>query len=138
MLVNTEPVVWREATERFFGNAGEYNLNISPLVATEIERAPMEYRTVVQERIDNLNPGYLREKPEIRELATEYITREIITEKYFNDAFHIAYASYYAMDILASFNFRHIVRYRNKEMVRAANILLGYNTPKIVSPEELV
>lgn len=138
MLVNTEPVVWRETTERFFENADNFNLNISPLVAAEIERAPAEYRTIVKERIDNVKPGYLREKPEIRELATEYIEREIITEKYFNDAFHIAYASYYAMDILASFNFRHIVRYRNKEMVHAANILLGYNTPKIVSPEELI
>ena len=42
------------------------------------------------------------------------------------------------MDALVSFNFKHIVKFKTKVEVKAANLILGYHTPMIITPEELL
>jgi len=79
----------------------------------------------------------LGETGEILNLANLYVERKLFSEKYRDDAMHVAYASYHDMDYLVSYNFRHIVRVNRKNIIKATNSILGYHTPEIVSAEEL-
>jgi hypothetical protein len=51
---------------------------------------------------------------EIEFLVGEYIKNKIITEKKIADAFHVAYSTVFEMDILLSWNFKHLANV-NKE-----------------------
>ena len=58
--------------------------------------------------------------------------------KAFRDATHLAYAVYYGVDYLLTWNCSHIA---NAEVVRklaALNQTLGMGTPTICTPEELM
>ena len=55
-----------------------------------------------------------------------------------DDARHVAYAVYYSADIIASYNFSHIVRISTITQLQSVNLGLGFRTPEIRSPEELL
>ncbi|MBI4713096.1 MAG: PIN domain-containing protein [Planctomycetes bacterium] len=71
-------------------------------------------------------------------LADEYIKNNIIPALNRDDALHIALASIYGIDFLVSYNFEHIVKVRTIDRVTGVNLLCGYKTPRIVSPEEVL
>lgn len=137
MLANDEPAVWREAVDSFFERSSDFDLCISPIVVEEIYRVPDDFRKVIIDKIVSVNPEYLIRNADITALADEYVNRGIFTPKYLYDGLHVAFASYYGVDILVSFNYRHLVRYENKRLIHATNIVLGYSTPSIISPEEV-
>jgi len=71
------------------------------------------------------------------ELAKAYIKQGIIPKDYYDDALHISLAAISGMDVIVSWNFKHMVNLATRRQVRAINILNGYNEIDIVSPEEL-
>lgn len=75
---------------------------------------------------------------EAENLAQKYVDENIFPKKRKMDALHVAIASVKGVDYILSWNFEHIVRIKTKEMVRGANTLLGYETPEIVVPEEVI
>lgn len=64
----------------------------------------------------------------------EYVSRGIIPVKHIEDAIHIAVATINSADILASWNFEHIVKLKTKREINAVNILLGYDPIEIAEP----
>jgi len=74
---------------------------------------------------------------EIKTLAEEYVARGVIPIKYIEDALHIAVATVNYLDILASWNFEHIVKLKTKREVNAINVLLGYSEIEIIEPAML-
>jgi hypothetical protein len=75
---------------------------------------------------------------EVKELADRYISAGIIPEKYRNDALHIAVAVVNDLDVIISWNLEHIVKLKTKLGVEGVNILLGYKTIEIMTPEEVI
>jgi len=138
MVVNEEPVVYHEAAVRFFEEYGIYSIYISVLVLEEIERAKRQVFDEISRFVDKVNPSILPVSSNVDELAKEYIRRGVFTEKTRADAIHVAYATVNDMDYLLSFNFRHIVRVRAKELIQATNLFMGYRTPVITWPEEMI
>ena len=59
------------------------------------------------------------------QLAKEYVKENIIPLRYEDDAIHIAVATINDVDILVSWNFRHIVKYETKKRVKGVNIVNG-------------
>ena len=119
MLVNDRPRVWREVADDFFTRSGDFELYISPAITDEIERAPEVYKKVIIEKLDSINPTNLIESEEVTALAYKYLERGIFTPKYIDDGLHVAYASYYRVEIMVSYNFRHIVKYGKKREIDA-------------------
>jgi predicted nucleic acid-binding protein len=128
----------RAAAERLFEQIERYRPFISVVVIEEIAKASPPKKDLLSREIKRYQPTILELTPEIIGLADEYIRRGTIPAKYRNDAFHVAFASYYDMDALVSFNFKHIVKFKTKVEVKAANLILGYHTPMIITPEELL
>lgn len=75
---------------------------------------------------------------EARELADNYIGEKILGKASLNDAYHIAISTVNRMDILASWNFRHIVNLDKIRLFNAINMKLGYPVIDIRAPKELI
>ena len=136
-LEDAAPAYFPNGARALFARGDQYEFFISPVVAREITDAPAELRERLMRAVAGVKPTPLRETEDINSLAAAYIRRGIFPAAYRDDALHVAFASYYALDFLVSYNFRHIVSVSRRELVRAANTVLGYRSPVIVTPDEL-
>lgn len=75
---------------------------------------------------------------EIDRLADKYIAEGIIPAVYRDDALHIALASVKGLDILVSWNFKHLVKHKTRVEVTGVNTLLGYKAIDICTPWEVI
>jgi len=126
----------KAATERFFNVTRDADLLIAELVIAEIELARNPKRDLILGYIKDRRPNVLPDAKEVTVLAEEYVNRGIIPPKYVADALHIAFAGYYSLNAIISWNFEHIVKVKTRREVRAVNTILGYAAPEIATPEE--
>jgi predicted nucleic acid-binding protein len=75
--------------------------------------------------------------PEIVEIAEEYIRHKLMPNEFRGDALHLAYASYYKMDFLPTWNCEHLANANKKKHIRVINSRLDLYTPEIITPLEL-
>lgn len=108
---------------------------ISELVKSEIIPSPEHIKTTLKELIE-LDPEVLTSTTEVLYLLDKYIEVNIIGPKHYNDMNHIALATVADVDILTSWNFKHIVHYDKIQKFNAVNIDNGYKPIKIYSPRE--
>ena len=87
--------------------------------------------------ISNYDISVLAATEEINELAKEYVKSGIFPEKYIDDARHIACATTYNLDIILSWNFKHIVKRKTIIMTEQINLMQGYKNVEIYSPAEV-
>jgi hypothetical protein len=72
-------------------------------------------------------------------LADIYIKNGIIPRKKVADAFHIAYSTVFEMDILLSWNFKHLANVNKERKIIALNETNGYNYPfRMANPLEVL
>ncbi|KUG25028.1 hypothetical protein ASZ90_005166 [hydrocarbon metagenome] len=74
---------------------------------------------------------------EIIELSNKYILKDIISAKYKADALHIATATIHRVDLIVSWNFKHMVNVRRIREYNSVNLSEGYPTIDIRSPKEV-
>jgi len=130
----------REVTLKLFEEIkkGKYEVFISEVVLREINRAPEGKAVKLRDQIKRINPEELTLGYDSQLLAKEYMKRNIIPAKYEDDAFHIAIASVNNLDVIVSWNFKHIVKLKTKREVAGINTLMGYKPIEIYSPLEVV
>jgi predicted nucleic acid-binding protein len=112
-----------------------YEPIISELVATELENVPDYVRNKLSE-LNNLE--IIDINSEINLLSDNYLKEKIVTKKYRNDCLHIAYATYHKIDVLVSWNFKHIVNLDKIHRFNSVNLREGYNILEIRTPREVV
>jgi hypothetical protein len=135
--VDVEPAYYRLAAQKLLRRTDDFSFFISQTVFREVGEAPPPIRNALEGLIERVNPVPLVITDEVLSLTEEYVKRGLFTPRYRNDAVHVALASSYAVDYLASYNFRHIVAVSRRRLIQATNVILGYKSPEIVSPEEL-
>jgi predicted nucleic acid-binding protein len=116
--------------------SGIFRPVVSEIVALEMEDAP----TLVQETYEDLlrlNPDVLEVDEEEALLADQYLERGILSGNYYDDAQHIALATVANVDVLASWNFQHIVHFDKIRQFNAVNLEQGYKPIDIRSPREV-
>ena len=72
-----------------------------------------------------------------KELARMYVENGIFPLKYFDDAQHVAIASYNEINYLISWNFEHLVKVKTRRSVNFVNFRNGFREIEIISPQEL-
>lgn len=127
----------KEITLRFFRDFDRYEVYISEVVITEINRAPQKKKDMLLELISKYEFEELIFDESAKILADRYIKEGVIPQKHQEDAFHIAIASVNNMDAIISWNFSHIVRLKTKREVVGINVLMGYKEIEIFSPMEV-
>ena len=124
----------RRLLERCAG--GEVTLVVSGVTLQELDRAPQAVRDVLRDLGDDAYET-IPVTTEIEALADSYIESGALGERMRNDAMHIAAATLAKVDVLASWNFRHIVNARRISLFNEVNRELGVGKIEIRSPEAL-
>ncbi|MBI5473791.1 MAG: PIN domain-containing protein [Ignavibacteriae bacterium] len=130
---------FQDDTRRLFAEIekGEMLVVISELTARELFRAPQE----VQELLDRIPTGKLDVfsiTDETTALAEHYIEEGALAKKSISDAQHIATATVARVDVLVSWNFRHMVNFFRVRQYNSINLRYGYPTIDIRSPREVL
>ena len=127
-----------EASLAFFDmvRTGEYTLFVSDVVNQELLVAPEKVKDFFQEYFPAAQ--LLDIGPDALELQQAYIAEGILTEKWYDDALHVAVATVAECDVIVSWNFKHIVNFRKIPLFNAVNILKRYRQISIYSPLEVI
>ena len=124
-------------TEDFFRRIVNWETYISELTILEIERTPDP--TLLQKMKDTISGFSVIDLTDAMEmLAKEYILYDALPKSYSEDAYHIAAAVISEMDYLLSWNFRHIVRNKTRDIVRMVNTMKDLKYVGIITPAELL
>lgn len=109
---------------------------LSEVVAQEIEVAPPLVRDKFTELFE-INPTLLTINQEVLTLVNFYQQRQILSPKHQNDMRHIALATIAQVNLLVSWNFKHILRFDKMRAFNAVNLENGYHLLEIHSPREV-
>ncbi len=116
---------------------GNKILSISDLTLRELEDAPVEINKMLMQ-IPEKHKEYLYLNDEAKILAERYIREKVVSSKYLLDAQHIAIATINRVDVLVSWNFKHIVNLRRIHLYNSINLKYGYPLIEIRSPREVI
>ena len=116
---------------------GAETLMLSDLTFQELELAQQEVRNKVN-GIPSENKIHVGITEEAIQLAETYIIEGALTNKGYNDALHISLATIYNADVLASWNFRHIVNLERIRLYNSINLRHGYRIIEIRTPREII
>jgi predicted nucleic acid-binding protein len=115
---------------------GELTLVLSELTVRELEGAPEAVRAALG-RVPDEHIEALALSQEAEDLASAYITDGAIGARMHADALHIALATVARVDVLVSWNFKHVVNLRRIHAYNAVNLKRGYPILEIRSPREV-
>ncbi len=117
--------------------AGRFVLVLSATTLRELAGAPEAVRQVLaalaDEPVEVIDPT-----PEIETLRDAYVAAGVVGPASLLDAEHIAAASAAEVDVIVSWNFKHIVHYEKIRGYHGVNLLQGYPLIAIHTPRELV
>ena len=71
-------------------------------------------------------------------LGNAYLEAAVVGTASSNDAAHMAAATVSNVNLVVSWNFKHIVHFEKIRGYEGVNILRGYRSPRIYSPREVV
>jgi len=112
-------------------------LVISDLVLFELEGAPESVKEVLN-KVPEDNIEYVFLSEESISLANAYLKEGVIVENSLSDARHLAIATIERVDVLVSWNFKHIVNLDRIHLINSVNLKLGYPILEIRSPMEVI
>ena len=95
----------------------------------------------VKEFFKDLPKEYLevvKVSEEAIKLARTYIEENVVGKTSFDDCVHIALATIHKVDILVSWNFKHIVNVYRIRGYNSVNLRSGYPTLEIRSPKDII
>jgi predicted nucleic acid-binding protein len=116
---------------------GEIIFIVSDLLDLELINAPQRVRELLYNySADKFIRVELTE--EAIKLADAYITENVVGKTSIEDCRHIALATINKVDVLASWNFKHIVNLNRIKGYNSVNLKLGYQMIEIRSPKDLI
>ena len=110
---------------------------ISDLLRDELKKAPPNVRNL----LDNYDKDSFEKvilTDEAKELADKYVAFNVVGRTSLDDCRHIAIATINKVDILASWNFKHIVNLTRIKGYNAVNLINSYSILEIRTPKELI
>ena len=130
---------FKEATIKLFERLenNEIIFVVSDLLDLELLNAPTQVREHLQKySSDKFQRVELTE--EAVKLADSYITERVVGKTSLEDCRHIALATINKVDVLASWNFKHIVNLDRIKGYNSVNLRSGYSIIEIRSPKDLI
>lgn len=110
---------------------------VSDLLDLELLNAPQQVRDLLLNySADKFQRVELTE--DAIKLADTYIVEKVVGKSSIEDCRHIALATIHKVDVLASWNFKHIVNLDRIKGYNSVNLRLGYSMIEIRSPKDLV
>jgi predicted nucleic acid-binding protein len=123
--------LWRQAKE------GKWKLVTSIITERELQAAPPAVRELFEDTFRQADE-LLAVTVEAETLAHEYLKARVVSERYADDALHVAVCTVHRINFLVSWNFRHLVNVQREAGFNAVNLLQGYPMLSIVNPKEII
>ncbi len=126
------------ASKTFFEEVQKkkFKLLISDVVRRELEAAPQQVQDLFKEILPLSKMVTI--SSDALKLQQAYINEKVLSEKWDDDALHVALATVAKADFIVSWNFKHIVHFDKIPRFNAVNVLLGYKPIAIYSPLEVI
>jgi len=129
------------ATLQFFEQVkqGSYDIFISNLVVEEIAEAAAEKRVLLFHLLTEYQPQKLPIRETVLELAHQYLTQGALPGSAEADAIHAAVATVHELDVLISWNLRHLANFNKMAKINAVNLARGYTKKlELITPLEVI
>jgi hypothetical protein len=117
--------------------SGEAIIVVSDVMIAELSGAPDGVQAVLRD-IPPANMEYVTLNVEATRLAEEYVRQGALSPRMIADAQHIAVATVARVDVLVSWNFKHIVNLDRIHKYNSVNLREGYALLEIRSPQEVL
>jgi predicted nucleic acid-binding protein len=130
---------FQEATRELFKRLenNEIVFVVSDLLDLELLEAPEQVRQLLEKySADKFERVALT--ADAIQLADAYITEKVVGKTSLEDCRHIALATINRVDVLASWNFKHIVNLDRIKGYNSVNLRLGFPMIEIRSPKDLI
>src|SRR3990170_7571508 len=109
-----------EITTRWWNTQRKYYMTfISPEVIAELQKGNYPNKTKAIEHA--LTIQLVERKKEIIDIASIYMKNFLMPKELIGDAMHLAYASYFKIDFLLTWNCTHLANANKKEHIRILN-----------------
>ena len=126
-----------EVTQRWWEEERQhFDLWVSEETIAEVSRGEYPNKTRIIECVSHITVLALH--PSIIDIAQVYLNHYLMPRTLTGDALHLAYASYYKIDFLLTWNCQHLANANKFGHIRRINTLLGFFMPTIVTPLELL
>lgn len=113
-----------------------YDVYTSEFVMAELEEGnfPGKARAIALiHEIPRLKPS-----SEIQDIVEIYVANHLVPTVDLRDGFHLAFACFYKMDYLLTWNCAHLANIHKQEHIRIINMRLALHTPAIITPLEFL
>jgi predicted nucleic acid-binding protein len=133
LRTDTESQAMRNWTRRWWSEfAPQFTLVTSPAVIAELRRGTGE---TTEKRIALLKDADLLEvTSHVEDVANIYIEKLVMPKDPGGDALHLAIASVHRVDVLLTWNCRHLANPSKMEHIRLVNYELGLPMPMLTTP----
>lgn len=115
--------------------ADAYELFISDAVIRELNRGDYPNKGEVLALVSGIPSLPLPD--DLEQIVEFYVANYVMPQTLAGDAAHLAYASYYNVDYLLTWNCNHLANANKRKHIRIINGRLGLATPEIVIPLQL-
>ena len=112
-----------------------YEILISEAVIQELGAGDYPGKKLILEMIKDIQ--VLPAVPQLEQITQFYIDNYVMPHSLIGDAVHLAYASFYNIEYLLTWNCNHLANANKRRHIRVINGKLGLNTPEIITPLEL-
>ena len=134
---NLLAAAWQTATAEWWDTHRlRFELRTSALTLEEAGRGHQDAAARRLEALDGIAMLPITEATVT--LADALILRRALPAGAQNDAIHIAVSAVHGVDYLLTWNFRHLANAETRPLVREVCEQLGYSSPEICTPSELV
>ncbi len=125
-----------EVTKKWWSEmSGMYDVFISDAVLQELNCGNYPRKRDIMEFVSHI--PLLPPISELEPIADFYIANRVMPKSLIGDALHLAYASYYGIRYLLTWNCNHLANANKRKHIRIINGRLGLSTPEIITPLEL-
>lgn len=133
----------KEMTEELFSQLANNQLNgyISDIVLQEIDKTPdLKLKQNILDLIKKINLPIIEvDESEVSNLTNLYLSERVIPLKYENDAIHMAIATVSEVDVLVTWNCKHLANEIKIREIKSVNLKEGYTKGiDIRTPEEVI
>jgi len=140
MLLHDDAPEKKRITELFMDwlRLSAHELFISPVMTKEIAKTRSPRREPLEKAVVDLRATMLSVSPEAEVLATRYAQARIIPARFQDDLLHVAVGVCYRLDMIVSWNMKHLANPKKVALINAVNRQYGWPLMRIHTPQEVM
>jgi predicted nucleic acid-binding protein len=105
---------------------GDFVPYISRIVLDEIDEAPDAIQVDISSQVAAVDPTVLALSNDVEVLADRFIGESILPSRRRADGLHVAFAIVHGIELVVSWNYRHIANQAKADAFRAVALLAGW------------